>query len=90
MINQEPDQSLPKVIRRLISEFSEKFNRRSILHNILKQAPPNNFPPTIETRLPVVTEIAELSDRLDELHQSHKAWENHQTLPDEEKLRSAL
>jgi hypothetical protein len=82
----DTDPSLPKVVRRIITEFSKSYNHRSMLHTALKKAPTDNFPPTVEIRCKLVGEISGISDRLDELHQSHQAWNDHKTLPDEEKL----
>lgn len=77
------DSGQPKVIRRIISEFSELYKQRSIAHNQLKRLPPDNRPENVEGRRGLVGQIARYSDRMDELYAAHKSWTETQVLPEE-------
>lgn len=73
----------PKVIRRIISEFSELYKQRSIAHNQMKRLPPDNRPENVEARRGLVGQIACHSERMDELYAVHKSWTETQVLPEE-------
>lgn len=80
------DPNLPKVIRRIISEYSTVYNQRSIAHHSLKKIAPDNRPDNVESRRIIVEQISELSDRMEELYQAHQIWLGDKILPDEIRL----
>jgi hypothetical protein len=80
------DPNIPPILRRIIAEFSEKYKSRSIAHHSLKAIPPDNRPENVEYRRIIVVKIAEYSDRMDELYQSHQEWINKNIIPVEFRL----
>lgn len=80
------DSSQPKVIRRIMAEFSELYKLRSIAHNQIKRVSPDNRPENVAVRRNLVTQMARHSNRMDELFAAHKNWTETQILPDENLL----
>jgi hypothetical protein len=77
------DFSQPKVIRRIMAEFSELYKLRSMTHNQMKRVPPDNRPENVAVRRDLVTQMARHSNRMDELFAAHKNWTETRILPDE-------
>lgn len=92
---QEPQDSIflssgnsdqPKVIRRIMAEFSELYKLRSMAHNQMKRVPPDNRSENVTVRRNLVTQMAQYSNRMDELFAAHKSWTETKTVPDEDIL----
>ena len=78
--------NLPKLIDRVIKEYSKLYNVRSMAHNSLKAIPTDNRPENVAARQTILEKIAKQSARMDELYLAKDAYEKEGILPVEEIL----
>jgi len=80
------DPNLPPIIIRIIAEFSDLYNNRSIAHKSLKAIPPDNRQENVEYRRIIVEKIRAYSDRMEELHHYHEQFNTMNIIPDQQIL----
>jgi len=82
----QTDPNLPPIIVRIIAEFSDLYNNRSIAHKSLKAIPPDNRQENVEYRRITVEKIRGYSDRMEELHHYHEEYNTKNIIPDQQIL----
>ena len=82
----ETGATLPKIMGRVIKEYSKQYNDRSMAHNSLKAIPADNRPENVTARQVLLDKIAKQSARMDELYLAKDAYEKEGILPVEEIL----
>ena len=76
----------PQPIRRLKMEYGELYNRRSMLHRLMREVPEENSPANMEKRASLFAEISQATDRIEVLYFAQEKWIRLGTIPDEKEL----
>jgi hypothetical protein len=80
-INTETAKDYPQVIRRLKYEYSDLYNKRSILHKRMGLVNPENSPENITTRSVLLKEIQKTTGQMEFLHPFIEAFETKGVIP---------
>jgi hypothetical protein len=83
--NSDDMKHLPKVIRRLMYEYHDCYEKRTRTHIALKLVEGNSESKNAE-RIDLLDQIARYSARMDQLQVAKKAWETTGILPEESSL----
>jgi hypothetical protein len=82
----EPEKQYPKVIRRLKYEYSDLFNKRSLLHKRMRNIPPENSQQNINSRAVLLQDIRDITGRLEFLYAFIDDYENRGVVPISEEI----
>lgn len=82
------ENQLPAIIRRIIYEFSDSYNSRSLLHKEMCDLPEENSSDTVSKRKVFIDSISALSARMKVLYDFRKQYEENGTIPTEEDLNA--
>jgi hypothetical protein len=83
---QHPETSYPAVIRRLKYEYSDLYNKRSILHKQMGGVPTANTPINMNQRAELLTKIKATTTRMDYLYGFEQAYTEKGIVPLEEEI----
>ena len=87
---EDDEQLYPKVVQKVIYNFSECYKQRDILQKELAELGENNTDDVIAQRKEKVELIKSLSDKIDKLDALYDAYKENGTIPTEEQLNEAL
>jgi len=82
----EPEKQYPKVIRRLKYEYSDLFNKRSLLHKRMRNIPPENSQQNMNSRAVLLQDIRDITIRLEFLYAFIDDYENRGVVPVSEEI----
>jgi hypothetical protein len=82
----EPEKQYPKVIRRLKYEYSDLFNKRSLLHKRMRNIPAENSQQNMNSRAVLLRDIRDITGRLEFLYAFIDDYENRGVVPVSEEI----
>lgn len=78
----------PEIVKKVLTEYSDLYKQRSILHRMLKEAGETNSDETVAKRKTFAASILGISHRMEELWLSYSAYKESGTIPSEDLLKT--